>query len=246
MLIQGIFFILIALAISPLYENENVDIDLLFEKSTELSNNSKFNEALPYLDEILKHEPDNALALNNKGGILVHLEKYDEAMRYFERAIEIDPDFVEAIGNKAATLYLLDRKVDALTTFYDAYNLDPHNLTTVKNMGSIVKEYPFVKQDGYAKIEVRTFDGQLVGYTETHDLWFQDPLAWMFFEDKADRKLIEIDGEEFEVLHYSFTFPVTESGLSTTTKLAFREEGAYGVFVIEMTHDGFLANVGDE
>jgi len=245
MLILSVFFILIALAVSPLYENG--DIDLLFEKSSESANNSEFNEALSYLDEILKLEPDNALALNNKGGILIYLEKYDEALPYFERAIEINLDFAEAINNKAAALYHLNRNADALATFYEAYKIDPHDLVTLENMASIVAETDaWVKEVGYAKIEVRTFDDQLVGYTESHNVWFQDPLALMFLEDKADWKSIEIDGEELEVLEYSVNIPVSKSGLATTTKLALIEEGAVGVNVIKMTHDGFLVNADDE
>ena len=123
--------------------------------------------------------------------------------------------------------------------------MNPHDLVIIKNMASITKEFPFVREVGYAKIELRNSDDQLVGYTESHDLWFQDPLAWMFLEDRSDWKSIEIDGEQFEVLEHSFNFPLLKSGISTTTSLAFSEEGAYGVYVIKMTHDGFLVNAGD-
>ena len=147
MYISGVFFILVALAVSPLYENENqnIDLDLLFKKALEAGNNSKFNDALLYLDEILKYDPDNVLALNNKGGMLMYLERYDEALPYFEKAIEINPDFVDAINNKATALYNLNRNVDALATFYEAYKINPYDTVVVENMASIVDETQFVR-----------------------------------------------------------------------------------------------------
>ena len=63
-LISMALFSSFALADSPLYEN--VDLDLLFKKADESTKNSKFNDAIFYLDEILKYDPDNYLALNHK------------------------------------------------------------------------------------------------------------------------------------------------------------------------------------
>jgi len=247
MYIYSIFFILVALAVSPLYENENqnVDLDLLFKKALEAGNNSKFNDALFYLDEILKHDPDNVLALNNKGGVLIYLERYEEALPYLEKSIEINPNFVDAINNKAAALYNLNRNVDALATFYEAYKINPYDTVVVENMASIVNETQFVREFGYAKIELRSSDDQLVAYTESHDLGFQYPLAWMFLEDKAEWKQIEIDGKEFELLEYSTSYPVTKPGLSTLTNIALIEKDASGVFIIQINHDGFLTKPGD-
>jgi len=245
----SVFLILIALVVSPLYENENqnVDIDLLLQKALESYNNSQFNDALFYLDEILKHDPDNFFALNTKGGALMQLEKYDEALTYFEKAIEITPDFVEAINNKAAALYILNRNVDALSTFYDAYKIDPNDKIIVENMASINDVMPSISQNSYAKIEVRNSDDQLVGYTESHNLGFKHPLALLFLEDQSEWKPIEIDGEEFESLEYSTSYPILNPGLSTATRIALIEkDGAYGVYVIEIAHNGFLTQPGDK
>ena len=119
MIIQSIFLILIALAVSPLYE----DVDLLFEKALESDNNSEFDEAILYLDKILKQEPDNSTALYNKAKMLMKLEKYQDSLLYVDKAIEINPNFVIAIHDKAVALSLLDRDSDALATFFDAYML---------------------------------------------------------------------------------------------------------------------------
>jgi len=236
-----------ALAVSPLYENENqnVDIDLLLEKSLESWNNSKFNEAIFYLDEILEHDPNNILALGNKGGILMQLEKYDEALPYYEKIIEINPDFVEAINGKAAALHYMNRDVDALTTLYDAYKIDPRNSVTLKNFIEIVDKNTSTKKldmfTAYATIEVRNSDDQLVGYTETHDLFFQHPLALMFLEDNAEWRSIEIDGKEFEVLEHLTTYNIKEEDvLAANVKIALKDIGIPRFYVIHVIYNGFV------
>ena len=250
MFIPSIFFILIALAVSPLYENQNEDLDFFLENFLELYNNLQFNDALFYVDGILNANPDNYLALTQKGNVLIQLERYDEALLYYEKAIEINPDLVEAINGKAVSLYQLNRDFDALTTFYDSYKIDPSNLDTVTSMATIIDEHPLIEKldmiTAYVKLEIRNSDDQLVGYTESHDLGFQHPLALMFLEDKAEWKPIEIDGEEFELLEYSTSFPVTKPGLSSYAKIALKEENAVGVFVIHVDHNGFLTSQGDK
>jgi len=113
-------------------------------------------------------------------------------------------------------------------------------------MAFLVDKVPFVRESGYAKIEIRTFDDQLVGYTESHDLFFKYPLALMFLEDKVEWKPTEIDGKEFEVLEYSVNYPISKPGLSATTNIALIEKDASGVYVITINHDGFLTKLGDK
>ena len=46
--------------------------------------------ALNYFDKVLEYYPDNALAINNIGGILLQQEEYEKAIPYFQRAISLD------------------------------------------------------------------------------------------------------------------------------------------------------------
>jgi len=251
MYIESVFFILITLAVSSLYENENqnVDVDLFLEKALESWNNSKFNDAIFYLDEILKYDPDNILALGNKAGILMELEKYDEAIPYFEKVIEINPDLIEAINGKAMALYNMNKDSDALAMFYDAYKIDPFNPVTVKNMITILYENPPVDKldriTAFAQIVVRDSDDQLVGITISDKILFHHTLALMFLESKVEWRPIEIDGKEFEVLEYSISYPILKSGMSSSTKIDLREKDGFGIYVIFITHNGFTTIPGD-
>ena len=156
MLIQSVFFLLIALAVTPSTEDQNNDLDFLIEKAVDAVNNSDYESALFYFNEILKQDPNNYAMLNNKGGVLIELERYEEALEIFEEILEINPDFVKAINNKAITLHKLGENFDALSTFYKAYEIDPDNFITIKNMAEIVQEMPLIEVSGYAKIELRT------------------------------------------------------------------------------------------
>ena len=245
MLIQGVFFLLVALAVTPLTEDQNNDLDFLIEKAADAVNNSDYESALFYFNEILKQDPNNSAMLNNKGGVLIELERYEEALEIFEKALEINPDFVEAINNKAITLANLDRNFDALSTFHKAYQIDPDNFITIKNMAEIVQEMPFLRVEGYAKIEVRTHDGHLVGYTEAHKLLFQYPLALEWLEGQSEWKSVEIDGKELEELQISKELTVGEPGLYAFTSFAL-DKGKIGVKVLEIVHNGFLVKVGDK
>jgi len=245
MLIQGVFFLLVALAVTPLTEDQNNDLDFLIEKAVDAINNSDYESALFYFNEILKQDPNNYSMLNNKGGVLIELERYEEALEIFEKALEINPDFVEAINNKAITLANLGENFDALSTFHKAYKIDPENLITIKNMAEIVEEMPFIDVRGYAKIEVRTHDERLVGYTEAHRMAFQYPLAPEWLESKAEWKLVEIDGRELEVLQISKEVTIKQSGLYALTTLGL-DEGKFGIKVLEIIHNGFLVKVGDK
>jgi len=183
--------------------------------------------------------------LNNKGGVLIELERYEEALEIFEKALEINPDFVDAINNKAITLAKLERNFEALSTFHQAYNIDPDNFITIENMASIVEAIPFVAVSGYAKIEVRTHDGHLAGYTEAHRFGFQYPLAPEWLEGQSEWKSVEIDGKEIEILQINKELLVDESGLYAMTVLLL-DKGKVGIKILEIFHNGFLVKAGDK
>jgi tetratricopeptide (TPR) repeat protein len=249
----GVFFILTALATSSLYENENTDIELLYKKSLESYADSKFDEVLFYLDSILKQDPSNSFVLYNKGVVLVHLEKYDESLQYFEKAIEINPNFIEAINGKDLALTNLNQNAEGISMFYDQtmmdqykmnlHMIDPDNLANLKHMN--VPPSTYMRQMGYAKIEVRNSDDQLVGYTESHDFFFQYPSAWMILEDQSEWKPIDVKGKKLKVLEYSVNIPASQSYLSSQTDIVLLKEGQYGFHAIKINHDGLFISPGD-
>ena len=56
-----------------------------------LSKEHKDSEhAMNYFDKVLEYYPENAVAINNVGGILLQQEEYEKAIPYFQRAISLD------------------------------------------------------------------------------------------------------------------------------------------------------------
>ena len=253
MYIIGAFFVLIPLLIFPAFENENTDVDILYKKSLDSSTNLKFNDTLFYLDEILKQEPDNTLILYNKGVILTHLEQYGESLQYFEKAIKIDPDFYEAINGKDVALTKLNQKVNGISMFFDPdvidkfmneqHMIDPNSFTNLKYLQILSSS--FVREMGFATIEVRNSDNQLVGYTESHDIWFQYPAAWMILESQTEWTPIDIDGKKMKMLEYSINIASSESTSTSQTHMLLLKEDTMGFNSIVINHNGILNESGD-
>lgn len=218
-------------------------IQNLLDNAMMMINNSQYEEGLSYLDKILAIDKNNLQALSNKGGVLIKLKKYDESIEYFERALAIKPDFVEALNNKAIALYSLGNYDKASNILIQAINLDPKNLMTIKNIDLVLGKIPLVREYGYAKIEVRSKNGNLVGYTEAYQFAIRYPFGNSMLMQN-DWKDIEIKGQKLQMLENQWEFNLTKTGLYSRTDISNSKEGI-GMKVIEIVHDGFLVTESD-
>jgi tetratricopeptide (TPR) repeat protein len=64
-----------------------MDVSVMLMKSFDLMNAGKFDKAQKMLDEILKKDPGNPLALNNMAAIMVKQNKFDKADTYLNSAL---------------------------------------------------------------------------------------------------------------------------------------------------------------
>ncbi len=55
-----------------------------------MTNLEKNEAAIQCFNEVIKFDPNNKAANNNKGTALIKLEKYEEAIKCLEKAIELD------------------------------------------------------------------------------------------------------------------------------------------------------------
>ncbi len=74
------------------------------EQAVEASSGGRIEEALDWLDQALKHNPNGAEAHNGRGEILWDHGRYDESLREFNRATEVQPDFHPAKLNRVELL----------------------------------------------------------------------------------------------------------------------------------------------
>jgi tetratricopeptide (TPR) repeat protein len=76
-------------------------VSIMIEEANNYYSTGKYNEAIQCYDRVIEIDPDNVVALNNKGRLLCELEKYHAAIECYDRAIEIDPDNPSTYRGKA-------------------------------------------------------------------------------------------------------------------------------------------------
>lgn len=222
---------------------DNNNVENLLNESMTLINNSKYEDALIYLDKILTLDENNLQALSNKGGLLIKLEKYDEAIEYLDKAIKIKPDFVEALNNKGIALFNIGKYSDAAIIFYESSKIDPDNQISKYNAREVIQKIPYVWEKGYVKIELRDKEDNLIGYTEAYQFVMKNPLANIALEEKKWEN-IEINGIDVQRLQNTWTFNFKETGIYARTDITLAV-GSVTYNVIQILHDGFLVEEGD-
>jgi tetratricopeptide (TPR) repeat protein len=103
---------------SVIAQNSEEDVDSLRSKATEAYINSRYQEAIEYLDRALAIEPYDPSILSSKGLALAHLGRYEEAIEYYDRALAIQPNNVYALNNKANALVSSIEPVEPVV-YYD-------------------------------------------------------------------------------------------------------------------------------
>ena len=87
------------------------------DRAMEASHGGRTDDALAWLDEALRAQPNGAEAHNGRGEILWDEGKIDEALHEFERALRADSKFVTAHLNRAELL------IEDLSEFEQAVTL---------------------------------------------------------------------------------------------------------------------------
>ncbi|MFN4233657.1 MAG: tetratricopeptide repeat protein [Bacteroidia bacterium] len=80
-------------------EIEIKDETYYINKGLALYNSGNFEEAIKTWQEVLKLNPNNAIAYNNIGSAYNLMKKWDEAIPYFNKALALNPDFQLAKNN---------------------------------------------------------------------------------------------------------------------------------------------------
>ena len=112
----------------------------------------KKEKALKPYNEVLTTNPNDIIALNNKGFELTRQRKYKKAMKCFDRILEINSEDSAALHNKGV---LLDKKgkIDKGRTYFDkSLELDPR-LEKAKEEGKLILES---KKRKYRKSMLKT------------------------------------------------------------------------------------------
>lgn len=90
-----------------------------YEKSLELAEDGRHEEALACIQEYLISVPNDTEALNDTGAILHCLGRSDEAINQLVKARNLQPDSTEIIWNLSETYLAVSKATEAMELFDD-------------------------------------------------------------------------------------------------------------------------------
>lgn len=246
-----IFLILLFSSFFIYCADSSAEIDneiLLLENSAmEMINESKYDEALSYLDSILEIDPQNINALNNKGGILVKLGNYTDSIDTFNKILAINENDTSTLNNKAIALSKLNLPIQSLQLFYKSLLLDPNNENTANNTRNLVNNLPWIDEtrNTIGVLTIRDQNGNLVGYSEITSVSIQPPLGYILLRLTATLEEVEINGVKHEILTYKGTESITLTQYIGKSDVLLIIK-PFDIKVVEIVLNGFIATSGDK
>jgi tetratricopeptide (TPR) repeat protein len=100
------------------------------------SNRQKYDKAIVYYDSLLERNPEDEVALANKGHAFFHLGRFSEALACSDKALEIDQQDAVAWSVRALILSELGKLDDAIASHDKAIELDPKEWVFWYNKGN--------------------------------------------------------------------------------------------------------------
>ena len=117
----------LAAAIENITEGLNIlpdDIDLLYVSSVVYGLNNQLDIAENNLKKILNMQPQNHIALNALGFILMsQSNRKEEALIYLKKALDLSPNNIEYMDNLGVLLYKMGKISDSLAILKQAYKI---------------------------------------------------------------------------------------------------------------------------
>jgi tetratricopeptide (TPR) repeat protein/S1-C subfamily serine protease len=117
---------------------------LLFERASILWDLEQYKAALADYSTLLKLNPDNSYAYNNRGLTYYNLKQYEAALADYGKAIALNPDYAKAYNNRGLTYSNLKQYEAALADYGKAIALNPDYAKAYYNRGltySNLKQY---------------------------------------------------------------------------------------------------------
>ena len=114
-------------------------------------------QALPYLERVLKQTPQNPRVLALVGETYLQIDRFDDAEKYFRRAAELDPASLKAflgLGDVAGK----QKHPEAAATYYEtALGLDPQSPEAANGLGlALAKQGHFDEARHYFEQAIAT------------------------------------------------------------------------------------------
>ncbi|MDD1677800.1 MAG: tetratricopeptide repeat protein [Methanomicrobiales archaeon] len=89
------------------------DLEYLYKAGAEAASEGETEQALHFIEQVLRMNPKHAKAWNIKGNCLDRMGKCEDALSSYDAAIALDPSNADVLFNKAETLEKMGRELDA-------------------------------------------------------------------------------------------------------------------------------------
>jgi tetratricopeptide (TPR) repeat protein len=122
--------------LEPFSRRRDPDVDVVTALAVAYASVGRTGDAVAAFDQLLGIDPTNAMALLNKGRVLVQAGRKGEAREAFEAALRLD----SSLGLAHVSLGLLSmqggRVEEALVEWRKALDVDPHAYEALFNLGA--------------------------------------------------------------------------------------------------------------
>jgi len=97
---------------------------------------AEYENALLFLNDTLKTDPNHNAAIYNKGLVFLELDKPDEVLVWFEKNQDVEPKDISTLNDIGRILLKLEKPEEALVWFDKALEIDPNTVYILNNKGN--------------------------------------------------------------------------------------------------------------
>jgi tetratricopeptide (TPR) repeat protein len=116
-----------------------LDIKETLQQALQYLRAGELTEAEEIYREILRIQPNSAIALHFLGVIFYQRKKYDFAIEYIQLALQQQPDYIAALNNLGLVFQAIGQVERALSCFRQSSLIDPNSLESFINMGNLFR-----------------------------------------------------------------------------------------------------------
>ncbi|MBE9126848.1 MULTISPECIES: CHAT domain-containing protein [unclassified Coleofasciculus] len=118
----------------------------VYAEAEDFSRLGRYQEAIPYLNEAIKQQPDNHLAYDGRGNALRKLGRDEEAILDLNKAITLQPDYHLAYYHRGDIQRKLGRYREALSDFDKAIELQPRYHLAYNGRGNTYRDLGYYRE----------------------------------------------------------------------------------------------------
>jgi Flp pilus assembly protein TadD len=125
-----------------------------FKQGVQAWDRGQYDQALRYLTEAVRLDPDSVEALTDLGAAYAKTGQAVEALEQYERALALEPNLAAVHSNKAAALVMLSRWEEAEQAARRAVQLDPESIDATYMLGIALMKQGKITPETAARLAV--------------------------------------------------------------------------------------------